>query len=260
MPRGLAPALSTPRWGPRPTTHIRPRLHWSLRRTLWPRTRRLSTGSGPTRSSTTTAPGSVPRSQHNDGTAGCSTSEAPITCRSSRPARGGPGGRSAATGPTGPHPVANPLQVPLLRRLEDPWPQPLYVLRNRAPHDRVPVQVVVSRSVHQFGVRLAASTSDANVRPLHILARPVGGTSATLTSPGTTRYPASCPQPIAEGGMTLSTVSCRLSAAGIGFLGHPVPAREIGVPEGQPTGRHSPEPERGYQVPHSRDPAGKGAA
>lgn len=59
------------------------------------------------------------------------------------------------------------------------------------------------------GSDLSASTSDANVRPRHILARPVGGTSATLTSPGTTRYPASCPQPTAEGGMTLSTVSCR---------------------------------------------------
>jgi len=104
---------------------------------------------------------------------------------------------------------------------------------------------------------LSASTSDANVSPLHRLTRP---TSATLTGPGTARYPASYPQPTAEGATSQTTVSCCLSAAGISFLDHPVPAQEIGLPHGQPTGHNSPEPERGYHVPHARDPAGEGAA
>ena len=33
----------------------------------------------------------------------------------------------------------------------------------------------------------------------------------------------------------LGSVSCCLSATGIGFLGHPVPARELGLPHGRPT-------------------------
>lgn len=35
-------------------------------------------------------------------------------------------------------------------------------------------------------------------------------------------------------------VSCRLSATGIGFLGHPVPAQEFGLPHGRPTGPKCP--------------------
>ncbi len=51
--------------------------------------------------------------------------------------------------------VADPSQVPVLRRLEDPPPQPSYVVLDRAPRNRVPVQVVVLRSVHRKGVQLA---------------------------------------------------------------------------------------------------------
>ena len=60
-----------------------------------------------------------------------------------------------------PAPQHHPLQVPdrgqilLLRRLEDPLPQPPYVLLVHGPHDGVPVEGLVLRSVHRLGVQLA---------------------------------------------------------------------------------------------------------
>ena len=52
--------------------------------------------------------------------------------------------------------VADPLQVPVLRRLEDPLPQPPYVVLDRAPVDRVPVQVRRPRGPFtSIGVQLA---------------------------------------------------------------------------------------------------------
>jgi hypothetical protein len=55
--------------------------------------------------------------------------------------------------------VANLLQVPFLRRLEDPPPQPTYVVLDPTPGDLVPfpapVMVVVVRSVHRHGVQRA---------------------------------------------------------------------------------------------------------
>ena len=48
------------------------------------------------------------------------------------------------------------------------------------------------------------------------------------------------------------------SGAGIGLLGHPVPAGELGPPHGRPTGQR-PDPERGYHVPHARAATGLGA-
>jgi hypothetical protein len=51
-------------------------------------------------------------------------------------------------------------------------------------------------------------------------------------------------------------VSCCLSAAGVRFSGHPVPARELGLPHGRLTGRTTPGPGRGFHVPHLRDTTG----
>lgn len=52
------------------------------------------------------------------------------------------------------------------------------------------------------------------------------------------RYPASYPSPPPEGERHYGArSSCCLSATGIGFLGHPVPAMEFGLPHGRPTGR-----------------------
>jgi len=47
--------------------------------------------------------------------------------------------------------VADLLEVPFLRRLEDPSPQSPYVILDRTPRNAVPVQVVVLRSVHRHG-------------------------------------------------------------------------------------------------------------
>jgi hypothetical protein len=55
-------------------------------------------------------------------------------------------------------------------------------------------------------------------------------------------------------------VSCCLSATGLGLSGHPVPARELGLPHGRLTGRAAPGPGRGFHVPHQRDTTGMGAS
>jgi hypothetical protein len=56
-------------------------------------------------------------------------------------------------------------------------------------------------------------------------------------------------------------VSCRLSAAGIRFSDHPVPARELGLPHGRLTGSEiRTGPGRGYHVPHAQAAAGMGAS
>lgn len=44
--------------------------------------------------------------------------------------------------------IADPLEVPVPRRLEDPSPKSPYVLLLGAPIDGLPVQGVVCRSVH----------------------------------------------------------------------------------------------------------------
>lgn len=56
-------------------------------------------------------------------------------------------------------------------------------------------------------------------------------------------------------------VSCCLSAAGIRLSGHPVPARELGLPCGRLTGHHlAAGPGRGFHVAHLGDTAGLGAS
>jgi hypothetical protein len=74
------------------------------------------------------------------------------------------------------------------------------------------------------------------------------------------RCPASSPDPPWRKAAPLGTESCCLSAAGLGFLGHPVPAREIGLPHSRPTGTDSSRTRVGF--PRStclQDPAGEGA-
>jgi hypothetical protein len=48
--------------------------------------------------------------------------------------------------------VADPFQVPGLRRREDSLPQPPYVVLDPTPIHSVPVQDIVLRSVHRDGV------------------------------------------------------------------------------------------------------------
>jgi hypothetical protein len=54
-------------------------------------------------------------------------------------------------------------------------------------------------------------------------------------------------------------VSCCLSAAGLGFLGHPAPAGELSLPHGRPTGHQVIGPQRGCRVAHEQDATGQGA-
>jgi hypothetical protein len=54
-------------------------------------------------------------------------------------------------------------------------------------------------------------------------------------------------------------VSCRLSATGIRFLGHPSPAGELSLPHGRPTRTKPAGPQRGCRVAHEQDATGQGA-
>ena len=72
-------------------------------------------------------------------------------------------------------------------------------------------------------------------------------------------YPTSCPGTTGGGASEPSPVSCRLSAVGLRFLGHPAPAGELSLPHGRPTGDPSTGPQRGCRVAHQQDPTGQGA-
>ena len=50
-----------------------------------------------------------------------------------------------------------------------------------------------------------------------------------------------------------------ISAAGLRFLGHPVPAGEFRFPYGLPTGGPAAGPQRGFRVAHEQDATGQGA-
>jgi hypothetical protein len=57
-----------------------------------------------------------------------------------------------------------------------------------------------------------------------------------------------------------SRVPVAFRPAGVGFLGHPVPAGEFGSPCGRLTGHAAvPGPRRGFHVPHAQDATGEGA-
>ena len=94
------------------------------------------------------------------------------------------------------------LQVPVLRRLEDPSPQSPYVVLDRAPVNGVPVEVVVLRSVHRGDVaarRAAVPPSSCPTCP----SVPASPSHRSKGSPGprqhpfgsgqSARYPASYP-------------------------------------------------------------------
>jgi hypothetical protein len=91
----------------------------------------------------------------------------------------------------------------------------------------------------------------------HWLTRP---TSAPFRVRAAHPYPASYPSAHQLEDQPDLTVSCCLSATGVRFLGHPVPAEDLSLPHGQPTERHQPPgPQRGFHVPHERDTTGVGA-
>jgi len=81
---------------------------------------------------------------------------------------------------------------------------------------------------------------------------------STLSGPGRARI-----RPVVRDGQRRRwppvPVSCCLSAAGLGFLDHPVPAGELGLPYGRLTEEGTSGPHRGYHVPRERDTTGVGA-
>jgi hypothetical protein len=58
---------------------------------------------------------------------------------------------------------------------------------------------------------------------------------------------------------TRSRFPAAISAAGLRFLGHPVPAGEFCFPHGLPTGGPAAGPQRGFRVAHEQDATGQGA-
>jgi hypothetical protein len=142
------------------------------------------------------------------------------------------------------------LEVSCLRCREDPLPQTPYVVLHSAPVDRRPVADLVLRSVHhnvrargrlrrlrhicRHGVQLVLrfrclSSRASQAHQIHV---------STLSGRGIDPYPASYAE-AADGGVgTAASVSCFLSAAGVGFLDLPAPAEELGLPCGRLTRRY----------------------
>src|SRR6266511_4266682 len=105
--------------------------------------------------------------------------------------------------------------VSLLRRLEDFLPQPPYVVLMGPPLDGVPVRHVFG-SVHRHGVQLAPSVRKAYQ---HQRSKAHLPTSAPFRAQPPGLVSGQLSQTTGGGPITLSWVSCRLSATGIGFLG-----------------------------------------
>lgn len=116
-------------------------------------------------------------------------------------------------------------------RLENPAPQPYYVLFMSAPIDNVPVHIDVRRSVHHGGVQLvplarkAVGLSAFQGSPAHVSAL-----SGPAMRPVSGRFPT-----IPARAAVIGRKSRRLSAVGIRFLGILFPPRDsapltIGLP------------------------------
>ena len=111
--------------------------------------------------------------------------------------------------------VGDPLVVPDLRRREDPAPQTHYVGFDLSPINGRPVQAVALRSVHH-GIAVASNVSIGSYvvghrhstgPPGHV-SDPLGPRHLPLSGQLCERAPEERP----------ISVSCRLSATGIGFL------------------------------------------
>ena len=168
--------------------------------------------------------------------------------------------------------IADLFEVPCLRCREDSLPQTPYVLLDRPPVDRRPVAsdrppVRSPRrqcpprprrgdQLRRHGVQLALRFRCH--RSVHVFAGSPGPRRHPFGS-GQRPYPASYPRATWRRTSHALSVSRCLSAAGVRFLGHPVPAGELRLPHGRPTGRRPPGPQRGFHVPHERDTTGVGA-
>src|SRR5215211_5551303 len=156
--------------------------------------------------------------------------------------------------------TTDPLQVPFLRRREDPLPQALYFPLGPVPVHLVPVEPVILWSVHRdrgHGVQLVHRFQCCRHRYLHRLTRP-----ASAPCQARTCVPI---RPVGQDDQWESghavPVSRRLSAAGVRFSGHPSPAGEFGLPHSRPTDNDQRRvgPRRDCHVPHMQDATGLGA-
>jgi hypothetical protein len=151
--------------------------------------------------------------------------------------------------------VADPLEVPCLRRREDPLAQPPYVVLDPTPIHGVPVQDLALRSVHHPVSNLPIG-SDVSV---HLICtdspdprqRPFGPGKTALSDQLCGNHRRRCQRTVP--GFLLPF------AVGICFLGHPAPAGELSLPHGRPTGDQLTGPHRGCRVAHEQDPTGQGA-
>ena len=141
--------------------------------------------------------------------------------------------QSARTGPEHqPLQATDLLQVPCLTCREDPLPQPPYVVLGPGPVNRVPVRNAALRSVHRSGVQRAHRSRPLRSPDRHRLTWP---TSAPFRAG---HLPVSGRLCGASGGGARARprFPAAISAAGLRFLGHPVPAGEAGSPCGRPSG------------------------
>ena len=130
--------------------------------------------------------------------------------------------------------IADLLEVPCLRRREDPLPQTPYAVLDRTPVDRMPIQDLAPRSVHRNVTdRPAGRWWRLGVQLVRRLGRRrhgfLTGSPASCQHPfgsGTSPYPASYP-PTRRWRPTpcMPAGSCRLSATGIRFWGILCPLR-----------------------------------
>ena len=153
--------------------------------------------------------------------------------------------------------TADPLEVPRLRRREDPLPQPPYALLagtpiNGASRGARPLVRSPRRSSWRPTCPSVPGSSSSSSSQAHLTA------SAPFRVRARGPYPASYPGRPAGGASHHVPVSCCLSAAGIRFSVIRFPPRDwafltVGLP-GQ-----RPGPRRGYHVPHARATTGVGA-
>ncbi len=153
--------------------------------------------------------------------------------------------------------IADPLEVPRLRRRENSSPQPPYVTLNPTPIHGIPVADLVLRSVHRHGVQLAHRFWRLRSSGLHRLTRP---TSAPFRAGQHARIRPVMRQP--SGGGAESAVAGFPSPFGVSALASWVIQRPLGsctfLTVGLPA-ESTAGPQRGCHVAHEQDSTGQGA-
>ena len=137
--------------------------------------------------------------------------------------------------------VADPFEVPVLRRLEDPSPQPPYVVLDRSasrsrpsPGRRPAVRSPQGRLCVANRVAVMASNLPARTEVTVVLLKTH---LAHVSTPRGRESPVSgqLSEPTAGGAELPTRFPVAFRRTGVGFLGHPVPAKRFSRPYGRPT-------------------------